>query len=174
MVDSEGLDRVDTVTLLDGAVMLLRRLDAHDAKAVEAFHSDLTDRDRYWRFFVIHPGFLHTFASKLVENNPTNYAIGAFEAGRLIGVANYIRSNDPEVADVAIAVAHEDHLRGVATAMLRHLGEVARSNGIRYFVADILAENHALLNVLRDADWPYERISTNTVLHIRVDLTDIR
>jgi hypothetical protein len=57
--------------------------------------------------------------------------------------------------------------------MLRHLGEVARSNGIRYFVADILAENHAMLNVVSDADWPYERISTNTVLHIRVDLADI-
>ena len=129
IVDSKGLDRADTVTFLDGAVVLLRRLDAHDAKAVEAFHSDLTDRDRYYRFFVIHPGFLHRFASKLVENSPTNYAIGAFEAGRLIGVANYVRSNDPEVGDVAIAVAHKDHLRGVATAMLRHLGEVAREGG---------------------------------------------
>lgn len=80
IVDSKGLDRADTVTLLDGAVVLLRRLDAHDAKAVEAFHSDLTDRDRYYRFFVIHPGFLHRFASKLLENSPTNYAIGVFVA----------------------------------------------------------------------------------------------
>ena len=40
-------------------------------------------------------------------------------------------------------------------------------------VADVLAENHAMLNVVRDADWPYERISANNVLHIRVDVTDI-
>jgi hypothetical protein len=80
IVDSKGLDRADTMTLHDGAVVLLRRLDAHDAKAVEAFHSDLTDRDRYYRFFVIHPGFLHRFASKLLENSPTNYAIGVFVA----------------------------------------------------------------------------------------------
>jgi L-amino acid N-acyltransferase YncA len=71
-------------------------------------------------------------------------------------------------------VAHNDHLRGVATAMLRHLGEAARRNGIRYFVADILAENQAMLNVVRDAGWPYERVSDNIVLHIRVDLNDTR
>jgi RimJ/RimL family protein N-acetyltransferase len=174
IVDAERLDRTHSVTLLDGTLVSLRRLDQHDAEAVIAFHRDLTDRESYYRFFVVHPGFMHRLASKLVENSPINYAIGAFEAGRLIGVANYVRSNNPEVADVAIAVAHKDHLRGVATAMLRHLGKAARSNGIRYFVADILAENHAMLNAVRDAGWPYERASDNILLHIRVDLKDIR
>jgi len=166
--------RVDTVTLLDGAVVSLRRLDERDAEAVIAFfHRDPTDRERYYRFFVIRPGFLHRFARNLVENSPTNYAVGTFEAGRLIGVANYIRTNDPEVAEVAVAVAHKDHLRGVATAMLCHLGEAARRNGIRYFIADVLAENQALLDAMRDADVPYERVSSNAVLQIRVDLSDI-
>jgi hypothetical protein len=130
-VNSERVDRADTVTLPDGAVVSLRRLDEHDAEAVIAFHRDLTDRERYYRFFVIHPGFLHTFARKLVEKSPTNYAIGAFEVGRLIGVANYVRTNDPDVAEVAMTVAHQDHLRGAATAMLRRLGKAERGNGIR-------------------------------------------
>jgi len=90
--------------------------------------------------------------------DPSSCAISAFEAGRLIGAANYVRSSDQaEVADVAIALAHKDHLRGVATPMLRRLGEAARSNGIRYFVADILAENHPMLKVTRDAGWPTSR-----------------
>ena len=38
--------------------------------------------------------------------DPSSYAISAFEAGRLIGVADSVRSSDPaEVADVAIAAA---------------------------------------------------------------------
>jgi hypothetical protein len=76
IVDSNGLDRADTVTLLDGAVVLLRRLDAHDAEAVEGFHSDLTDRDRYYRFFVIHPrGFLHLYVEPGLMSNAGVFAI---------------------------------------------------------------------------------------------------
>lgn len=62
MVDSERVDRADTVTLLDGAVVSLRRLDEDDAEAMIAFHRDPTDRERCYRFFVIHLGFLHTSA----------------------------------------------------------------------------------------------------------------
>ena len=78
---------------------------------------------------------------------------GAFESGRLIGVANYIVSNEPEVAEVAVAVAHEDHLRGVATALLRRPRKIALANGIHTFTADILTDNVGMLTVLSDADW---------------------
>ena len=70
----------------------------------------------------------------------------------------YAQENDTDVADVAV-VAHQDHLRGVATAMLRHLAEAARRSGIRYFVVDVLTENHAMNKVVRDAGWPSEWIS---------------
>jgi hypothetical protein len=38
-------------------VVSLRRLDEHDAQKVIAFYRELTDRERYYRFFVIHPRF---------------------------------------------------------------------------------------------------------------------
>ena len=78
------------------------------------------------------------------------------------------------MSPMCAVVAHQDHLRGVATAMLRHLAEAARRSGIRYFVADVLAENHAMLKVVRDAGWPCEWVSRNAVLHVRIDLADIR
>jgi hypothetical protein len=40
MVDGERVDRADTVTLLDGALVSLRRLDEPDAETVIAFHRD--------------------------------------------------------------------------------------------------------------------------------------
>ena len=57
--------------------------------------------------------------------------------------------------------------------MLGHLGKTARGNGIRYLVADILADNHAMLDVVRDAGWPCEGLCESAVLHVRIDLTDI-
>ena len=67
--------------------------------------------------------------------------LGAFDAGRLIGVANYALSDDPDVAELGVAVAHEEHLRGIATALMRQLAEIALRNGIGYFAAEILAAN---------------------------------
>ena len=93
---------------------------------------------------------LDELVGKLIEPGVGQYALGAFDADRLIGVANYAVSDDPTVADIAILVAHEDHLRGVGTALLRHLAEIAEIHGIRRFVADILAENQIMFQVMSD------------------------
>ena len=78
-------------------------------------------------------------------------ALGAFEAGTLIGVANYAMCGKPAIADVAVVVAHENHLCGVGTALLRRLARVARDKGIQHLVADVLASNHVMFKVLHDA-----------------------
>jgi GNAT superfamily N-acetyltransferase len=121
---------VRQVTLLDGAVIGLRRLNKSDMDTVIALHHHLSDWGQYFRFFTVHPRYLQEFARKVVQRTSANYAVGAFEDDELIGVANFVRCDDPAVAEVAIAVAHRDHLRGVATALLRHLGHVARRKGI--------------------------------------------
>jgi L-amino acid N-acyltransferase YncA len=62
-----------------------------------------------------------------------------------VSVANYVASNNPDVAEVAVAVAHRHHLRGVATTLLQRLAKIALCNGIRTFTADVLA-GHGQLN----------------------------
>jgi hypothetical protein len=55
-VDTERLHQAHIVTLLDGTVVSLCRLDEHDAQEVIAFYRELTDRERKYRPFVIRPG----------------------------------------------------------------------------------------------------------------------
>jgi GNAT superfamily N-acetyltransferase len=163
----------EKVTLLDGTDVSVRRLNARDVDAVKQLHERLTDREQYFRFFIAHPAYLETFASKVVQCNDEQCALGAFEADGLIGVANYVLSREPGVAEVAVAVAHQDHLRGVATALLRQLGKIARSKGIRFFVADVLAENVPMLKVLSDAGWRHTTDFDGLVMSIRIDLRDV-
>jgi GNAT superfamily N-acetyltransferase len=162
---------VQQVTLLDGAVVNMRRLKKSDIDAVIALHRQLSEREQYLRFFMIHPPYIEEFAEKVVRRTPDNFAVGAFEGDDLIGVANYVRTGEPTEAEVAVAVAHQDHLRGVATALLRHLGKAARGKGIRYFVADVLAVNGLMLEVLRDAGWLCTKRYDDSVVHIRIDLS---
>ena len=69
-----------------------------------------------------------------------------------------------------MVVAHAEHLRGVGTALLRRLGEIARENGLHHLVAEVLAENRLMHRVLTDAGWPCRRHLEDSVLHVDVDL----
>ena len=165
--------KADTVKLLDGSVISVRRLGKGDIEAVIELHKQLTDREQYMRFFVVHPAYLQAFAEKVTERDGSHCALGAFDSGRLIGVANYVVPNQQDLAEVAVAVAHKDHLRGVATALLRRLADIALSNGIHRFTADVLAENAAMLKVLSDAGWRHTTHFDGSVLNIRIDLADL-
>jgi hypothetical protein len=160
----------DHVVLLDGTEIAVRRLTEHDVDAIVDLHRQLTDREQYFRFFTMHPTHLEQFAHKLVQRTATGCALGAFENGQLIGVGNYGVASDAQSAEIAIAVAHEDHLRGVATTLLRLRGSAARTHGIRWFVADVLAENTDMLRVLSGTGWQRTQRFDGPVLTVRIDL----
>ncbi len=67
---------VHQVRLLDGAVVSLRRLKKSDMDVVMALHRQLSDREQYFRFFIIHRGYMEEFATKVVERSAENYAVG--------------------------------------------------------------------------------------------------
>lgn len=158
-----------SIKLTDGAAICVRRLGKDDIDAVIELHKHLSDRERYLRFFVVHPAYLEAFAEKVVGCDQRHCGLGAFEAGRLIGVANHVVADKPEVAEVAVAVAHRDHLRGVATALLVPLGTIARRHGIRTFTADVLPNNNAMLKVLSDAGWPHTTRLDDSILSVRIE-----
>jgi GNAT superfamily N-acetyltransferase len=162
-----------TAQLLDGRVVLLRRLTADDAEAVMTLHQHLTDHDRYYRFFTLQPVQLDELVSELTEPTHGQYALGAFDADRLIGIANYtVICDDPREAETAIVVAHEDHSLGVGTALLKHLAQIARTHGIGRFVADVMGDNHLMLMVLFDLAWWYKPLDYGSVRHLEIELPD--
>lgn len=160
-------------TLLDGSHISVRQLTTGDVQAVLDLHRHLTTREQYLRFFIAHPAYLDTFAHTVVQCNATQCALGAFESGRLIGVANYVTCRDPHVAECAVAVAHTEHLRGVATLLLQRLATTARANGIGHFTAEVLADNSALLQMIAQAGWRHTTALADGVLTIGLDLSTI-
>lgn len=162
-----------TARLLDGRFVSLRPLSADDTKAALALHQQLSDYDRYFRFFTLNQIDLDQMVRKMTQPAQGQYALGAFDADRLIGVANYIVvHDDPKVAEIAIAVAHEDHSLGVGTALLKHLAGIARAHGIRRFVADVLGENDLMLTVLSHLGWRCKPTDYGTVRHVEFELPD--
>ena len=167
------LDRDSHAVLLDGSTVLIRRLDPGDFEQVVGLAATLTEEECYRRFFTLHPADLEAWARSLAECSSDRYALGAFDSGTLIGVANYFACKPPGYAEVAVVVAHNEHLRGVGTALLRRLGLVARQDGLHHFVADILAENFPMLQVMSGAGWRFKRHLDGSVLEVDFDLDDV-
>ena len=57
---------------------------------------------------------------------------------------------DAHRAEVALLVADAWHHEGIGTLLLEHLAGAARRSGIGEFVAEVLAENAAMIDVLRN------------------------
>jgi GNAT superfamily N-acetyltransferase len=161
---------VSCTELLDGSAVSLRRLDSGDADDVVKLYEALTDDECYLRFFTMHPTHIHPAARSLVEQSNGKYALGAFDSEGLLGVANYVACSTPGYAEIAVVVAHAEHFRGVGTALLRRLGEIAKANGFHHLLAEVLAENHLMNRVISDAGWPCTRHLDSSVLHVEVDL----
>jgi acetate---CoA ligase (ADP-forming) len=146
------------IILRDGSTLRLRAPVPGDAEALEAFFSGLSERSFYLRFHG-----LRRVDHALVEHfgapnwHDCGVLVGVAGGGRIVAVAEFMRLRDETSAEVAFAVA--DHLqgRGIGTRLLEQLAARAATAGIERFVAEVLAENAAMLAVFRDAGFEVAR-----------------
>src|SRR4029079_18764145 len=136
--------------------------DAHDEAALVDFFTSLSDRSRYLRFHGIRRVDHELVARYLAPDWETRgVLVGSLVDGagveRIVALAEYARLRDPRVAEVAFTVADDLQGRGVATRLLEQLAQHAAQAGIERFVAEVLAENSAMLAVFRDAGFELAR-----------------
>ena len=102
-------------------------------------------------------------------------ALVALEPGsdRGIGVARFVRSeSDPEVAELAVAVADDWHNRGVGTTLLHRLTERAREEGVRRFSGSILEENAPMRLLLAELGEVRVTDRSGGAVEVEVDLPE--
>jgi GNAT superfamily N-acetyltransferase len=151
----------------------LRQLSMTDFDSVLQIADTLSERERYFRFFSVHPGYIAEWAETLTKPASGVVALGAFDHGELIGVANYAPSTQAGHsgdAEIAVLVAHDKHDRGVGSALLGELIRLARRNGERHLVADVLCENNDMLHLIRDSHVPVTMHRDGSEVSVDVDL----
>jgi RimJ/RimL family protein N-acetyltransferase len=138
--------------LRDGEEILIRPIRPDDRDELAAGLRRLSPESRYRRFFTPTNELSAAELSYLTEvDHHDHEALVALEPDTEhgIGVARFVRSTDDrEVAEVAVAVADSWQNRGVATALLGHLTQRAREEGVRRFSAEILADNRPMLELI--------------------------
>lgn len=153
----------------DGGVVRLRPIVPEDAEGMQAFHAALSDRTRYLRYFGPYP---RISPKDLYRTTHVDYqgrvGLVAELGDAIIAVGRYelIDRPGPRAAEVAFVVADEHQGRGLGSILLEHLAGAAAENRIQTFVAEVLAENTAMVTVFREAGYQVERSRDGTVLHL--------
>ena len=154
--------------------MLVRAIRPADAPGlVEAFEQ-LSETSRYRRFFTVKPHLSERsviFFTDVDHHDHEALVAVAPGSGQLVGVARFLRNpGEPDQAEAALTVIDSWQQRGVGTALLRELAQRAAEEGIRYFTAEILAENRPMLTLARRLG-PAETTRDGTTVSARIDLT---
>jgi GNAT superfamily N-acetyltransferase len=164
--------------LKSGGVARIRPLGPGDRERMAQAIRGLEPQSIYTRLFSHRKGLTEAGLDRVMHIDPLREVVlvatvPAPEGEVIIGAGRYVAPAAPaplHSADVAFVVEEDYHGQGLASALLRHLVEVARDRGIACFEADVLAENPSMLKVFARAGLPLRRRHEGGSLHLWLDL----
>ncbi|MBG0559975.1 bifunctional acetate--CoA ligase family protein/GNAT family N-acetyltransferase [Actinoplanes aureus] len=162
------MERSADVLLADGSAAHLRQIRPEDAPAIVDFHSRMSDRTRYLRYFSPYPRIPERDLQRFVNvDHRDREAFVTVADGKITSVGRYERlgPGSPE-AEVAFVVEDALQGRGIGSVLLEHLAEAAREHGITRFVAEVLPENSGMLRVFGDSGYQVQRRYADGVVHL--------
>jgi acetyl coenzyme A synthetase (ADP forming)-like protein len=154
------------VVLRDGSTVHVRPITPEDRDGMRAFLGLLSDSSRRLRFFSGGANLDWAAAAAIEAGFPGSYGLVATrENDRIVAHATYGMAS-ADRAEVAFAVADEMQGMGIATTLLAHLAEAAEDAGILWFEAEVLPENHRMVDVFRDSGFAVMTSSVPGAIHI--------
>ncbi len=140
-------------TLKDGRAVTIRPVRPEDEPSVVEFHTGLSERTVYLRFFSAVPlsqRIAHDRLSRICFIDYDRQMVlvaehrGTDGPSRVLGVARISRTRREGEAEFALLLADAAQGGGLGSEMMRRLLEVAQAEGITRLHADMLAENIAM------------------------------
>lgn len=164
---TRSVTRVDQVLLADGSKALVRRLRASDRPAVTHLFASVSDDNLYTRFFTLGRALVSHHIDHLFERSSTVTTYVVVRDEKILGLAD-VEACDPTTAEVAFLVADDAHGLGAATLLLERAAADAQEMGVETFVAEVLAINHPMIEVFRDAGFAVELHSDHDEISVRM------
>ncbi|MFJ2951348.1 GNAT family N-acetyltransferase [Streptomyces sp. NPDC087226] len=167
------------VVLRDGGTARIRPITVDDAERLVSFYEQVSDESKYYRFFAPYPRLSAKDVHRFTHHDFVDrVGLAATIGGEFIATVRYDRigadgapaSAPADEAEVAFLVQDAHQGRGVASALLEHIGAVARERGIRRFAAEVLPANNKMIKVFTDAGYTQRRSFEDGVVRLEFGL----
>jgi GNAT superfamily N-acetyltransferase len=152
----------------------IRALRLGDRADLAAAVGRASTHNLYHRFFAVKRSFTAQEIAFFLNVDFVNHValVAVMEEGgrpMIIGGGRYIVMH-PEKAEVAFDVIDQYQGQGIGTALMRHLAAIARGNGLKELIAEVLPDNISMLKVFEKSGL---HVSTNCepgVVHVSLRL----
>jgi acetyl coenzyme A synthetase (ADP forming)-like protein len=163
--------------LRDGSSIAIRSLGPDDREHVLAVFRRMSPVSVRHRFFTSKLelsesdlGFLSTLAAG--RDVALAATVRGSDGERALGIGRYVVLDDPGCAEVAFEVGDADQGRGIGTLLLEHLATIARANGVARFVAEVEADNGAMLDMFSRSGFLVRETLDERTFHVEFPTAD--
>lgn len=178
MTDVRKYNEIET--LKNGATVRIRSIRADDKNRLSEAFRNLEAESVYTRFFHAKKTLTDTDLKAATEVDFENtvalvVTVGEGDDEVIIGAGRYVvldPASPVPSAEVAFTIEEDYHGQGIAGRLLRHLAEIAREKGLFRFVAEVLAENKAMLRVFERSGLPVKKKFEGGTLHVTMSLAE--
>ena len=159
------------IRLRDGSTLWLRELHRGNREKLQAFFSRCSPEAIRYRFMSSIRVLSGSLLDYLADPDGSRHVALIVtqqdgENERIVAEGRYVALKEqPDAADIALLVADDMQRRGIATQLIRELNEIAWSHGVTHFRADVLADNRAMVSLLRKFYRPVSTTVNFGVIH---------
>ncbi|MHA1730571.1 MAG: GNAT family N-acetyltransferase [Promethearchaeota archaeon] len=148
-------------TFKDGRRVFFRPIKFTDERKVQEFVYALDQQSRYYRFFSPIKFFGHDKAQDyVIVNYEDDIIIVGLEVDpvdpskeRIVAAGGYHRDPKTNFAEISFMVATDYRNIGITKFLLEYLIRIAKENGIVGFNGEILAQNRAMIHIIKNAGY---------------------
>ncbi len=156
-----------------GLAMLMRPVKISDEPLLKDFFYSLSDESVRRRFISSRTDMPHERLQDFVIIDYTREMVilavrQQDEIEEVVGVGQYGIDEKSHTAEVALVVRDAYHDLGVGTELLKYLTQLAQSQGLLGFTAEVLFENSAMLHVFEKMGFDIQRKAEAGVVELRI------
>ena len=160
--------------LRNGRPIEIRALRADDRAELMAAIRRTSMQSIFRRFFVAKRGFTEQEIAFFLDIDFVDHValVAVVDEGdrlTIVGGGRYVVMQS-ETAEVAFVVIDTYQGQGLGAALMKHLAGIARSGGIKKFIAEVLPENIAMLKVFEKSGFDVTTQREPRVVHVSLQL----
>ncbi len=140
------------VVLRDGSTVSIRAASLADQTKVEDYFIGLSDESRRLRFWTPSVDVTEQARRAVDVDGVTHLTLLALAGGgegQIVGGAQFFREEGMNRAEVSMSVTDRYQGHGLGSILLGHLAGAAQEAGVTTFFAEVLPENHRMIDVFR-------------------------
>jgi acyl-CoA hydrolase/GNAT superfamily N-acetyltransferase len=165
------------VTLRPGIKILFRPIKPTDEEMMQELFYSLSEESIYYRFFHRTQVMPHKKVQRFttIDYKKEMAIVGVVEEhGRekIIAVGRYSLEPESNMAEAALLVHDNWQGRGIGTRLLKYLIQIAKSQEIAGFKAQVLADNKAPLHIAHKTGYTVETTLENGTFHVSFKFQD--